>query len=133
MERRNLLIGGVGLVPGNLRSVGPVLADVCNNLEPILIETRYLREAPFKTISVVFRFGDQADRTPEYAAIDRHHEELPVAIYFRMDEARRAKRHELRNAIELATLNMLVDIGKRYRLPIEQIENRRFKLLGEFN
>ena len=128
MSKKQLLIGGVGVVPGSLRNAGPAMADICTELEPLLVENNFMRGAPFETISLIVRFGTQTNLSPEYSAIDVRHRELPVAFEFSMEHVRKARKEQLKHALLLATLETLINIGRRYGLPTEGIKQRMLEV-----
>lgn len=79
-QKRKLLIGGVALVMGNVRNAGEAMVAVCDELDPILIESGWFPAAPFKYISLIIRYGVKTDLKPEFQPIIKKYGELPVAI-----------------------------------------------------
>lgn len=87
-DKRMLLIGGVSLIKGRVRDAGLVMQEVCNDLEPLLKEIGFLNNAPFETISMIIRFGEKTDLTPDYAPINTRYSELPVAVEKKLADLR---------------------------------------------
>ncbi len=128
VNERILLIGGVGLVRGRVRDAGPVMVEICNELEPLLRESGYSDSAPFKTVSLILRFGAQSKLDPEYGALDRRHSELPVSVELEMGKLRRMGREDVKREFLLATLSVLVDVAQRYGLPQDGLPDRLARL-----
>ena len=122
--QKQLLIGGVGLVRGRVRDAGPVMVEICDELEPHLNEIGFTDSAPFRTVSLILRFGEKEDLSPEYSRIDRRHQELPVAVELPMEVLRKAKRDELKQLFRAATMATLIDVGRKYDLPVTDLEKR---------
>ena len=123
-NERILLIGGVGLVRGRVRDSGPVMVEICDELEPLLRECGYSKSAPFKTVSLILRFGTQRKLEPEYGPLDRRHSELPVSVELEMGKLRRMSREEVKRDFMIATLAILVDVAQRYGLPQDALAHR---------
>ena len=120
-----LLIGGSGLVKGRVRLAGPVMREICDELEPALIASSFTEKAPFRTVSLILRFGEQTLLDPVYEPVDRRHSELPVAVELPMSELRTAKRDDLKQRFFDATLRVLADVARKYNLPFEDFEKQR--------
>lgn len=121
-DQRILLIGGVSLVKGRVREAGPAMQEICNELEPLLNEIGFVDNAPFKTVSMIIRFGETTELTPSYDSINKRHSELPVAIEMELAELRLASKDVVKSAFAKATIDVLFDVAKRYDLPSEQLE-----------
>jgi hypothetical protein len=115
--RRRLLIGGVGLVRGRVAHAGPVMAEICDAWEPVLREIGYLDQAPFKTVSLVIRFGRCTSASPELSRVDRKNEELPASFELPMETLRSADRVQLRELFERVTELTLRHVAQTYGLP----------------
>lgn len=121
-ERRALLIGGVGLVKGRVRDAGPVMVEICNELEPILREGCFTRNTPFQTVSLILRFGTRRCLTPEYRPVDKSHDELPVSVELEMQAIKEMNHDELKREFMVATLEALIHVGHKFKLPTERLE-----------
>lgn len=124
-EPRLLLIGGVGTVKGRVPGSGPAMLAVCDALEGVLKDVAFTAKAPFRTVSLIIRFGTKDDLTPEHGAIDRRHGELPVAVEFDLKQLRRASQAELELLFKAVTLDILLDVASRYALPDERLRLMR--------
>lgn len=124
-SKRILLIGGVQLLPGRLRNAGPSMAGVCDELEPQLRNHGYIANAPFETVSLIFRFGSQDRFDPVIGAIDKRHHELPVAITFDLKRLVPLHRQELQSEFRRATIEVLCDVAANFDLPFEFLDVMR--------
>ena len=129
-SERLLLIGGVGLVRGRVRDAGPVMVEICDELEPVLRGGGYSEQAPFRTVSLILKFGTKKSLIPEYGSLDKKHCELPVSVELEMRALRRMPREDVKKEFLIATLSVLVDVAQRYGLPCETLAEE-LKLLGE--
>jgi hypothetical protein len=121
-KRRTLLIGGVALVKGRVPNAGPVMVEICDELEPVLCEGCYTRNAPFETVSLILRFGTRRCFIPEYRPVDKSHKELPVSVELEMEALRRMNPAELKREFTVATLEALIHAGHKFNLPTEMLE-----------
>ena len=121
-EQRILLIGGVSLVKGRVREAGLVMQEICNELEPLLKEIGFVDNAPFKTVSMIIRFGENTNLNPEYEPINKRHSELPVAVELELASLRTASKEVVKDAFVKATIDVLADVAHRYNLPAEPLE-----------
>lgn len=121
---RRILIGGVGLVRGRVRDVGPAMVAVCDRLEPELERSGWFPSAPFACVNHVIRFGTEHSAEPEIGRVSRDGE-LPTAIEVPMKEFQAVARdpHQLQEAVLSATLPALRAVGERHRLPLAWLES----------
>ncbi len=110
---------------GRIKCVGSVMREICDRLEPELQKANFLDNAPFETVSVVFRFGEKNGTSTEYATIDKRHGELPVAMELEMDSLRQMSREEVGSVLLDATLGILMKIGCEYDLPLDFLQQFR--------
>jgi hypothetical protein len=122
-EKRILLIGGVGLVRGRIKDAGRVMVEICDALEPLLNEIGFVKRAPFRTVSLIIRFGETTDLTPQYDPIDRRHDELLVAVELEMAKLRFESKDVVKRAFYDATLTVLDDVARKFDLPALPLES----------
>ena len=122
-EQRVLLIGGVSLIKGRVREAGLAMKEICDELEPFLNEIGYVNEAPFKTVSLIVRFGEKTDLKPDYDPINKRYSELPVAVEMELASLRTASKEVVKNTFVIATIDVLIDVAKKYGLPAQQLES----------
>jgi Immunity protein 39 len=119
-QYQQLGLGGVSLTKIRLnRQSGPVMVEVGDELESIMINTNYLDSAPFKRVGLILYFGLKNADIPGYQRINKKYSELPVTIELDAQELRHASREELKRIYTLATLKALIHVGEKYGLPTE--------------
>ena len=107
------------------------MVKVCDELEPVLISAGFFDEAPFKYVSLIIRYGLVNNTKPEYQPIIKRYGELPIAVELDMNMLRSAdKNGTLKQIFDLATLEALIDVGKKYQLPIESLVRKREELIS---
>ena len=119
LKRRGLLIGAVGLVKGRVRELNLVMVEICDELEPLLQKVGFLHEAPFETVSLIFRLGDRELPVTEIQPINARYQELPISRTLALDALKKLDRSSLRAALKKVTLEALRDVSKKYSLPDE--------------
>lgn len=110
------------MIKGRVREAGLAMQEICNDLEPLLKEMGFVDNAPFKTVSMVIRFGEKTDLTPDYDPINKRYSELPVAVEMELAGLRVASKDVVKSAFVKATINVLIDVAKKYNLPSEPLE-----------
>ncbi len=116
-KKRHLLIGGVGMVRGKVKHSGSAMLNLCDDLEPKIVGTAFLKNAPFETVSLVIRFGEIRG-LPEIGRINRVHSELYVAIETPMSEVRSMELGDLTDRFRQLTLSCLMHVAIVYGLDI---------------
>jgi len=119
--RKNLLIGAASSVfRFKLKDGGRMLLQIRDDLEGHLERNEYLQTAPFKTVSLILRYGPNDEWEPaDKYKIDKHHDELHVAVQL---EAARLKELEaepakLFQALRSTVIEVLHDVAANYDLP----------------
>ncbi len=113
--KRELLIGGVGLVKGTIKNAGKAMINVCEEFEPEFERIRFLEKAPFTSVSLIIRYGMRWG-APEVGKINHRHSELEVAIEAPMAELRMLDESKLTGVVKKLTLIALVAIAMEYNL-----------------
>jgi hypothetical protein len=123
-QYQQLGLGGVSLTKiRSNRQSGPVMVEVGDKLEAIMIETNYLDKAPFKRVGLILYFGLKNDDVPGYQRINKKYSELPVTIELDARELRHASRDELKRMFTIATLKTLIHVGEKYDLPTQEFRS----------
>lgn len=114
---RCLVICGASLTTARLNKHTLLVAEeVRNELETIMKHTEYLKDAPFRWIGLMLRFGLTNEEEPRYQRIDMKDGELPVSIELDTHELRDVSPGELKEIFTLAALKTLVHAGKKFEL-----------------
>ena len=124
---RSLLIAGVVLGGARVKDVGLAVLQARNEMEGHLEDNAFLEVAPFKTINLVFRYGERDDWEPEIGSIDRGNSELPVAIQFDSHALNKMSASEVKAFFRLALIEVLCDIAANYDLPYEFLDQLRLR------
>ncbi len=130
IERKSLLIAAVGEVPRfRLNGASALILSVRNEIEEQLVANSYLCSAPFKTVSLVFRYGIKEDLKPDDFKIYKKHSELQTSIEFdsRKLKALEEEPEELRRKFKLAVIGVLCDVAANFGLPFEFLDEMRGK------
>jgi hypothetical protein len=134
-HNRKLVVGGAALTEArNNRHCISVAAEIMDELEPVMVSTGYLNNAPFKWVSLILRFGLKNDDQPSYQRINKKYGDLPVAIELDTHVLQRANRDELKEIFTVATLKVLVHVAQKYGLPGDKfVEMLRDRLAARAN
>ena len=119
--RKNLLIGTVGsVVRFKLRDGGRMLLQIRDELEGHLERNQDLKAAPFKTVSLLLRYGPHDEWEPvDKYKIDRHYDELHVAVQLAAVRLKQleADPERLLQALRSTVIEALKDVAANYDLP----------------
>lgn len=107
---------------GRVREAGLTMKEICDELEPMLNEIGFTDNAPFRTVSLIIRFGEKTNLTPDYEPISKRHSELPVAVEMELSGLRTASREVVKSAFVKATIDVLIDVAQKYNLPCQPLE-----------
>lgn len=130
-HNRKLVLGGAAMTMARAnRHDLPVMGEIMDELEPVMISTGYLDNAPFKWVSLILRYGLKNEDEPHYQKINKKHGDLPIAIELDTHELQHASREELKRLFMIATLKSLLHVGSKYSLPTEALKARREKVLS---
>ena len=117
MESKRILIGGNGLVKGNVKGLGLCMLNVCNELEPKLNQIGWSDNAPFHTLSLIIRYGNEDCRTVEIGRINRKYNELNVSVQTSLSQLRSCTQSDsLHSFIMTLTMSAIVKVSKKYSL-----------------
>ena len=94
----NVVLGGVSLIKGDIRESGHAMVEITKEINPYLVEDRFLADAPFKLLNGIIRFGTKVDPFAEVGSVDKRNNELPFAVEVEMAPLRRASKDEVKAA-----------------------------------
>ncbi len=105
-------------------------------IESIIIASNYLEEAPFKWVGLIYRYGLKNMTKPEYQRINKKYGDIPVAIELKMEILEWADAHNielLKEIFAIGALDTLIDIGNKYKLPLDAIllEREKYGIIPE--
>lgn len=114
----NIVLGGVGLIKGDIRESGHAMVEITKEINPYLVKDGFLANAPFKLLNGVIRFGTQFDPHAEVGPIDKRNNELPFAVEVEMAPLKRAPKEEVKAEFLRALIPALFAISLDYDLPV---------------
>jgi hypothetical protein len=131
-HNRKIVFSGIDLVGASMTHCLEMMGEVRKSIEPIMINSGYLEEAPFLWVGMVFRYGLKHEIKPHYRTIDKKDGELELAKELDMRILLTADESDpvflLKDFLEIATLDSLIHAGKKYNLKIDGLVERRSRL-----
>jgi len=118
----NLVLGGVGLIKGDIRESGQAMVEIAKEINPYLVEDGFLAAAPFKLLNGIVRFGTSFEPHAEVGPIDKRNNELPFAVEVEMAPLKRAPREEVKAEFLKALIPALFAIAVKYELPVNGLK-----------
>lgn len=89
MSEYPVLIGGVGLIKGQIKNIGQAMASICEEVKPIIEQNRAFDEMPFKEINMVIRWGEERIEAPEIGPLRKAKNCLEVATTISFSESKK--------------------------------------------
>lgn len=116
INKRHLLLGGVGLVKGKIRNDGTAMVAVCDTLEPFL--SNCFSGVSFDAVSVIVRYGAETIDDVEIGRIDKIHRELPVAVQVAISDLQSIQSEPLalQSAFQNQALKALNAVAEKFDL-----------------
>ena len=130
LKDRKLGLMGVDLVKSRIKNTYKVYEKINPYLNDFLKQNSYYEATPFKWVGLVWRYGIKNDLVPEYERINKKYGDLPIAIELRADILMWADQNDLKlleDIYMIATLEALIHVAKKYKLPTEPLEKERSK------
>jgi hypothetical protein len=131
-HNRKIVFSGIDLVGASMTNDLQIMGEVRKSIEPLMINSGYLKSAPFTWVGMVFRYGLKHEIKPHYRRIDQKDGELELAKELDMRILLTADETDpdflLKDFLEIATLDSLIHAGKKYNLKIDGLVERRNRL-----
>jgi len=122
-HNRKLGLNGVALTKQrNNRHDTKALTEVRDELEKVIIDSKYLEDAPFSWITIAVRYGLKNDDKPSYQAVNKKYGDLPLAIEVDIQELIGASLDELKLIFKQAVLKALIHAGEKFERPTDALE-----------
>lgn len=112
-----VVLGGVGLIKGDIREAGRAMIAITEEINPFLVSDGFLDGAPFELLNGIIRFGTKRMSSPEIRPIDKKHRELPFAVEVEMAPLKRASVETVKAAFLEVLIPALFEIASKYNLP----------------
>ncbi|WP_436136211.1 Imm39 family immunity protein [Acidovorax sp. LjRoot129] len=116
-EVRNLIVGAVGLIKCRIKGDGQAALAARNALEPELVEHKFLATAPFKSISLILRYGESDDLNPEIGPINAKGAYLPVAVELNARRLEKLDVPAMTDEFRSVMIDVLCDVAANFDLP----------------
>lgn len=130
-HNRKLVIGGVALVKARLKNDGHAMVQVCDELEPVLLNSGWFPTAPFRLVSLIIRYGLKTESEPQFQRISKTHGDLPIAVevdtHHLLDIHKEPER--LKAFLKRVTIDCLLSVARRHDLPTGALEHERQKVI----
>lgn len=124
-HNRKLVLGVIALTQAKIRGDMPVLKEIRDEIEKLIIESNFLEGAPFRWVGLILRYGLKNATLPECEKPNDKEGDLPVAIEVDTAQLVGADREILRHHLETATLKALIAVGRKYHLKISALEGKQ--------
>jgi len=99
-------------------------------IEGLIVTSDFLVGAPFTWVGLIYRYGLVNKLKPEYQRINKKYGDIPVAIELDSHILRWADNNcpELfRDIFIIGALDALIDVGRKYKLPMDLILQEKEK------
>ena len=122
---RKLVLSGIALTMARLpaKKAAAALTRASQELEEEIIQSGYLKDAPFRWVGLSIREGLADEAEPHYDEIDASDGELPLAIEVDTHRLLGASEDEMVAVYRRATLLALIHAGERYQLFTERLKS----------
>lgn len=131
-HNKKLGLVGVSLTRARTPRQGfDVAPKVEEELGALMESSGYLDDAPFEWVTLALRFGLKNEDKPHYQRISKKYGDLPLGIEVDIREfleADEAGPEELKRLFMIASLKALIHAGKKYNLPVREMEELLDKL-----
>lgn len=129
MHNRKFVSSSVDMVKIRFLTRG-IMGGIQDLIEQLIINSDYLNDAPFKWVGLSYRYGLVNKLKPYYQRIDKKDGEIPLAIELDSHILKWADNNcpELfREIFIIGALDVLIDVGRKYKLPMDLILEEKEK------
>jgi hypothetical protein len=119
---------GIALVFGRLKNTGKAWDAIEIPLDHLLRSNDYFKGAPFLYVQLAFRYGIKNNLNLEFERINKQYGALPVALELDMEILQWADKNNLellQDIFMIASLEALIQVAKKYKLPLEPLLEER--------
>ncbi len=124
-EARNLVVGAVSLIKCRIKNDGQAALAARNEIEPALETNGYLKSAPFRTVSLIFRYGERDNLNPEIGEVEVRRSMLPVAVELSARRLEKLDAAALKEEFRAVMIEVLCDVAANFDLPFEFLDAMR--------
>lgn len=124
-EVRNLVVGAVSLIKCRVKNDGQAALAARNEIEPALEAHGYLNNAPFRTVSLIIRYGERDNLNPEIGEVDGQRFVLPVSVELSAHRIEKLNIETLTEEYRSVMIEVLCDVAANFDLPFEFLDAMR--------
>lgn len=127
---RRIGFSGIALVLGRLKNAGKILTDLQKALTLFLKVHGYFKDTPFLWVGLTFLYGIKNNLSLEFEKINKKYGDLGVALELDMEILQWADKNNLdllHDIFMIAALEALIQVGVKYKLPIDVFIQERSK------
>jgi hypothetical protein len=130
-HERKIVFTGIDLVGASMTHDMDMCKELKDEYESLMIASGYLENAPFLWVGIMFRYGLKHEDAFHYQRIHKKYGDLYIAKELDMRILLKADELDpriLKEFLEIATLDCLIHAGKKYKLPVQALIEKRAML-----
>ncbi|TCI01299.1 hypothetical protein EZV61_18670 [Corallincola luteus] len=118
MSEYPVLIAGVGLVKGRIKNIGQAMASVCDEVKPLIEQSKAFDAMRFKEINMVIRWAEESINEPEIDPLRKSKKSLEVATTISLREGKAVENdpEQLKSLVKAELGKVLNAIEVKYGL-----------------
>ncbi len=123
-------VGTSGLVLRHEVKSGLIILGTLDSIIHTMYDHYFFPQDTFVRISLLFLYGIKTDLEPRYERIDKKYKDLPISVELDTSIMEWAEFYDLelmKEIFMIATCEAVLDVLRKYKLPIEPIEKLRAK------
>ena len=128
---RKIVFGAQYISFGRVKNTAKVLNQ--DFMESLLEKSKFLEKAPFEWVHLTFLFGEENNLEVAYQGIDPEYNDLQTSVELNVAVLQWADNNSqklLHDIFVIASLEALMQIGRKYDLPIEMIQEEHTNFLS---
>lgn len=128
VHNRKFVPSGVALVFGRLKNALTLMPQ--DPIEQLIIQSNFLKDAPFLWIGLTYRYGIQNNLKVEFQKISKKYGDLSVAIELDMEILKWSDQNNLQllsDILTIAALESIIQIGQKYKIETTIFNRERSK------
>ena len=116
MSKYPVLIGGVGLIKGRIKNIGQAMVSVCDDVKPLIEQSKAFDAMPFKEINMVIRWAEESIDEPEIGPLrkSKHSLEVATTISLRDGKAVENNPEQLKSLVKAELAKVLKAVEVKY-------------------
>lgn len=111
-----LVLGGVGLIKGRIRESQGAMIEITREINPFLVNSNTLENAPFSLLSGCILYGNRFDPFAKIGPINKVHDEFSFSVEVEMLPLQFANKEIVKLAFVSAVIPALLVITDKFEL-----------------